>query len=128
MIPVDLRQIQIKNFKQEVNESLAYGDVIYLQGKAVITNISGEANEDGTQNLVYVAKCQLCEVKKAPDEVTPPVSIVSDVKLREKSESQALRQLAYRVGQETGISEEGLYKEAINIAREYLQSKLDERL
>ncbi len=127
MTPIDLKQIQIKNFKQEVNESLAYGDVIYLQGRALVTNISGEANEDGTQNVVYVAKCQLCEVKKAPDEVTPPVSIVSDVKLREKSESQALRQLAYRVGQETGHSEESLYKAAMEVARDYLQEKLDQR-
>ncbi len=103
MTPIDLKQIQIKNFKQEVNQTLSYGDEIYFQGLAQISDIHGSSNEDQTQNVVYVAKCQICEVKKAPDEVTPPVSIVSDVKLREKSESQALRQLAYRVGQETGV-------------------------
>lgn len=126
-VPIDLKSIQIKNFKQEITQTLTYGDVIYLQGKAQVTNIQGESNEDGSQNVTYIAKCQLCEVKKAPDEITPPVSIVSDRKLREKSESQALRQLAYRVGQETGYSEEGLYKEAVNVARKYLQEKINVR-
>lgn len=128
MIPIDLKQVQIKNFRQEVNQTLQYGDTIYFQGKASVTDIHGTSNEDGTQNVVYTAKCQLGEVRKAPDDITKPVSITSDHKLREKSESQALRQLAYRVSQETGVSEEGLYKEAISIAREWLQTKLDERV
>lgn len=126
MTPIDLKQIKIRDFKQEISETLQYGDQIYFQGMASVNKIQGEANEDGTQNVLYLAACQLCEVKKAPDEVTPPVSIVEDKKLRQKSESQALRQLAYRVGQETGVSEDGLYKAAIQIARDWLEARLDD--
>lgn len=125
MTPINIKQVQIKSFKQETNTSLTYGDIIYFQGKGAVTEIKGSDNQDGTQNVIYQVKVSLSDVKKAPDELTQPVSIVTDKKLRDKSESQALRQLAYRVGQETGYSEEGLYKEAIEVAREHLQTKLD---
>ena len=124
-LPTNIKQVQIKSFKQEISEPLTYGDVIYFQGMGEVTTIQGEANQDETQNVTYKVGVKLSDVKKAKDEVTEPKSIVTDKKLREKSESQALRQLAYRVGQETGESEEGLYREAISRGREYLEDKLD---
>ena len=125
-LPTNIKQVQIKSFKQEISEALTYGDVIYGQFRGAVTDIKGSDNNDGTQNVTYMVKTDLSDVKKAKDEVTEPKSIVTDKKLREKSESQALRQLAYRVGQETGESEEGLYKMAIEAGRELLQGKLDE--
>jgi len=127
MLPTNIKQVQIKSFKQEISEALTYGDVIYGQFRGAVTDIKGTDNCDGTQNVTYMVKTDLSDVKKAPDEVTEPKSIVTDKKLRDKSESQALRQLAYRVAQETGESESGLYSEVISRGREYLEDKLDRR-
>ena len=70
MTPINIKQVQIKSFKQEVKNSLTYGDVIYFQGKGAVTEIKGSDNQDGTQNVTYQVKVSLSDVKKASNELT----------------------------------------------------------
>jgi len=119
-IAINLRTIKIRTINQFVSESLNYNDDILFQGKGQVVQIVGNNNQDNTQNLIYIVKPELVEIKKSNLELPIPKTITNDLKIKEKSPSQMLRQKAYRIAQEIGGNEEELYLGAIEAGSEYL--------
>lgn len=111
----------IRQFSTEIKEPLKSGQSIIFLGRATVDSFKAVDNQDGTHNYFYYLKTELVDIKDADQ-----LSLVDDKRVKEKSRSQAIRQLAFRVAQETGLSEEGLYQSAQDEAEKYLQSKLDE--
>lgn len=126
--PVNAKQVKIRNISQFVNESLQYEDTVIFQGRAQIVQIHGKNRQDGTQDLDYIAKCDLVDVQKAQSDVDVPKSVTDDKQIKEKSQSQALRQKAYVIARNLGESPEELYKSAIEEASSWLDNYQENKM
>jgi hypothetical protein len=118
---LNIKKIKINNIITEIPEALKSGDTIAFLGRATVTEVIFKDNQDGTHNATYKAKTELVDIRNSEHK-----SIVDDKRIKAKSRSQAVKHKSFRVAEETGLSEEGLYSEAMEKADEYLDSKLDE--
>lgn len=119
----NLLKTRIRAFSQEIEKPLSHQQTVVFMGKGEVAKISEEPNGDGSVNITYEIKPLLVDVRVS-DNQEQPQSIAVDKELKQKSRSQALRQKAFRIAQEIGKSEEGLYNQAMDEADRWLESQL----
>lgn len=121
MIPVNIRKVRVGAFTNEVSSPLNYGNSVLFTGVGEVVRIVGKNNQDGTQDLDYVIKPRLTEIKKSETDISVPETISTEVQSK-KSQSKQLRDMCFAIGSNIGLDPEKLYSDAIEAAREYVKS------
>ncbi len=121
--PINIRQIKIRQITTEVSEGFNYDDTVLFQGSGSVVSVVGKNRQDGSQDVDYLVKCELVDVKKGD---VDKVSVVKTPEIKGKSQSQRTRHLAYRIAQEIGDDPEDLYNKSQQEAREWLQRHSEE--
>ena len=116
---------RIQAFSNELTSTLKKSDNIIFQGQGEVDEIRLKDNKDGTTNATYLIKPLFTQIKRSETELQVPEDITNTYKIKEKSRSQALRQKAWVIAQELGVSEEALYNSAMDEANNYLDQYKD---
>jgi len=119
---IDIKRAKLQTISQEIKEPLKQGQEVVFLGRGSVIEARFRDNNDGTANATYLIKPEIVDFRASENQV----SIVDDLKVKQKSRSQALRQKAFIIAQELGVSEEALYQSALDEAEHYLDGKLDD--
>lgn len=114
-------EVKLLTIRTFVNQAVSQQDTVFFQGSGELVKTELKNRQDGTDDVVYNIKPKVVDIRVAKNDNEPKKRIVNDYKVREVSESQSTRQMAYAVAQETGDDPNDLYKRAQDHARSWLQ-------
>jgi len=122
---MDTVYCKVSAFKLEIEGKLNSTDYIVFQGTADISEVRVRDNKDETKTYTYIAVPTLTQIKKSENELEILQDITVTYHTKKTSLSQALRQKAFVIANEIGDNPDKLYKEAIEQANNYLDTKKD---
>ncbi len=116
---------RLKASTHEISQPLKDMQTVVFLGKAEVESITKKPLNNGEFQYTYNLKPLLMDLK-ASEFDKEDVGVSKDFIVKQKSESQTTRQLAFRVSQDTGENSDDLYNQSQEVAREWLQDHLDE--